>query len=226
MNKDFALKMRKKTIVVCLFLTFCFLLFMISCFRQPTQSMFNTGLILDLNKQQIQTSNNPLPYEPSDALVNVEVERTISFSQGLTYINDYFVVKNNKSNPKDFIQVGLPNALRGQLYYISAVGQDKERIRAQELAYDGSGFYKWNLYLDDPILPNEIFNFTLTMIFGDIINFNIFLGYGTNNMPIYGFYFYRYPSSPYYSESVTGVAVGAADSTPPIRQQTWLLGPI
>ncbi|MHA1379875.1 MAG: hypothetical protein ACTSRG_16015 [Candidatus Helarchaeota archaeon] len=207
--------MRKKIIIVCLFLGICSILLLLNCIRQPSNDFSNFGMLLNNKSQKVESSDTgPFPYEPPDALVNLRVERTVFFRQSLTYVNDYFIVKNNKTNPKDFIQVGLVYGLRNQLYSISANTKSKEVIRVQELPYDGSGFYKWNLYLSTPILPQSTYNFTLTMIFGDVIDFDNFAGYGGSNNPKYNFYFYKYPSSPYYSEYVEGQFANADDFTP------------
>lgn len=207
--------MRKKIIIACLFLGICSMLIVLSCISQKSGGLQNFGMLLNKYSKNIESSDSgPLPYEPPDALINLRVERTVQFSQSLTYVSDYFVVKNNKTNPKDFIQVAVPYIFRNQLYYISASTKSKEFIRVQELPYDGSGYSKWNLYLTSPILPQDIYNFTLSMTFGDVIDFDIFAGYGGSNNPKYNYYFYEYPTSPYYSIYVEGQFVNADDFAP------------
>ncbi len=193
--------MRKKIILICLFLGFFSLLFVASCIKNPYQPLMNFGISSNLDSEDMKTTDEPLPYEPPDALINLEVIRTVYFKQSLVHINDYFVVKNNKTNSKDFIQVGLPYNFRGQLYDISASGENIGKLRIVELPYDGSGFSKWNIYLDDPIKPYEIFNFTVSMICSDVVNFKTPTSFSGSD-PIYSYRFYKYPSSPYTSLSV------------------------
>ncbi|MFX0133378.1 MAG: hypothetical protein ACFFDN_07030 [Candidatus Hodarchaeota archaeon] len=205
--------MRKKFLLTGLFLVFFSLLLIGSCIKQPSQPLLNFGIFSKLKSQDIKTSNEPLPYEPPDGLINLEVVRSVIFRQGLARVSDHFVVKNNKTNSKDFIQVGIINSFRAQLYHISAKGKNEEKIRVKELPDDGSGFSKWNLYLDNPIFPDEIFNFTLSMVFGDIIDFdNPKLPIGKD--PTYYYYFYKYPSSPYYSKSVSVQFINADNNAP------------
>ncbi|MFX1449340.1 MAG: hypothetical protein ACFFCM_00775 [Promethearchaeota archaeon] len=208
--------MRKKILLASLFLVFFSLMLIANCIELPSQPLTNFGIFSDSDSENIKKSNEPLPFEPPDALINLEVKRTIHFQQSLAKVNDYFVVKNNKTTSKDFIQVGHPYNFRSQLYQISARGKTKEKLRVQELPYDGSGFSKYNIYLDNPILPNDIYNFTLSMTFGDIIDFSFPTSYSGAD-PIYNYYFYKYPSSPYISKSVTCQIF--ADNTAPYSIQ-------
>ncbi|NVM01670.1 MAG: hypothetical protein HWN67_05015 [Candidatus Helarchaeota archaeon] len=204
--------MRKKIILTCLFLGFFSLMLIASCIKQPAQPLMNFGISSDLGSENMKASNEPIPFEPPDALINLEVKRSVVFRQSLTHVDDFFAVKNNKTNSKDFIQVGLINTLRTQLHYISAMGKNIGKLRVVELPYDGSGFSKWNLYLDDPIKPDEIFNFTLSMIFLDVVDFDTPISFSGSD-PIYRFSFYKYPSSPYLSKSVSGRFYSADDNS-------------
>ncbi|MHA1382598.1 MAG: hypothetical protein ACTSR3_02450 [Candidatus Helarchaeota archaeon] len=205
--------MRKKIILICVFFSLCSVLLLANCIMTPSQKIPNFGAFLNKNDGATQSSDSgPYPYEPPDALINVYVKRTVKFSQDLTYVYDFFSVKNNKTNPKDYVQVGLKYELRNQLYYISANTESNQFITIQELPYDGSGYSKWNLYLNSPILPQDTFNFTLSMTFGDVIDFSNPTSYDGSN-PIYQFSFYKYPCSPYYTETLKGRFINAIDSS-------------
>ena len=140
-------------------------------------------------------------YEDPNLITNSDVKRDVYVGNyGIVKVVDNFTIKNVGSGLKTYIQIGIPKIIQSydynfgeKLTSIKCFGEGEESLVIEKLPYDGSGIQKWNIYLVDPLYPEETTSYRMEMVFFDLIDYS----YYDSSSGGYLMVFYSVPSSPY-----------------------------
>lgn len=112
-------------------------------------------------------------------------------------MTDRYVFTNTGSDPVSSFLFEVPSAFSLNLAYFQLYDANSEQLSFEKLPYDGSSFIRWRLYLNAPLLSGKNVTITNEMAFSgmttDYPDTSVDGVEGHIN-----FYFYRFPTSPYY----------------------------
>jgi hypothetical protein len=126
------------------------------------------------------------------------VQRTIHIDYNKIFkVTDRYVFTNTGSDPVSSFLFEVPSAFSLNLAYFQLYDANSEQLSFEKLPYDGSSFIRWRLYLNAPLLSGKNVTITNEMAFSgmttDYPDTSVDGVEGHIN-----FYFYRFPTSPYY----------------------------
>ena len=166
--------------------------------------LFAMVFFLSFFTQTVVRADSSIPfYEDPNLISNLNVKRDLYVNNyGVITIIDNFTIKNIGDEAKTYVQMGVPKKVDGitrnydeKLISIEATGEGGEELLVEKLPYDGSGIQKWNIYLSNPLYPEEITYYLVEMIFYNLIDYS---GYTQEG---YRMLFYKFPSSAYNIEN-------------------------
>jgi hypothetical protein len=126
------------------------------------------------------------------------VQRTIHIDYNKIFkVTDRYVFTNTGPDPVSSFLFEVPSAFSLNLAYFQLYDANSEQLSFEKLPYDGSSFIRWRLYLNAPLLSGKNVTITNEMAFSgmttDYPDTSVDGVEGHIN-----FYFYRFPTSPYY----------------------------
>lgn len=155
-------------------------------------------------------SENSVPIiENENAILVIQVNRSVSITQhGLVQVIDTYLVRNLLPLSKSYIQIADLDS-REPFIYAHQASSNGITLAVKEQVPIGDGLIKWNVYLNNPLLPGETVEFTVSTTYGDLIDYS---QYAT-----YFFWLLKYPISPYhiasYETSITTMPTTVASAT-------------
>lgn len=193
--KNFAIqKINKRKVFLLLSLLIFFLIFF------KSNNYFSNIEIENFSQDTIEKSSIT---ENFDGVDMTSVSRAVNIEgTGLITVTDTFNFKNEHDNPISFIAVGVNQTYLDNLIYYAAEGAYKETLDVQFSEELVQSYKMMYIFLDTPLLPEQLTSITLTQIFKDVLNFT---GYYTQSgvVQTVGFNFYIYPVLPYQADIIS-----------------------
>ncbi len=146
----------------------------------------------------IQSCSLPV-IEDENAIQVIQVNRIVSIKiHAVVEVIDQYQVKNLLPISKQYIQIAVPYSDESNIFFIEA-SSNNVPLTMKKQVYSGDGYLKWNVYADSPLLPDQIYDFKVVIIYGNAIDFSL-----TNQ---YVLSLGKHPVSPYtissYSTSIS-----------------------
>lgn len=112
--------------------------------------------------------------EDADKILITNIEREVNFtSYGLVHIGDKLKIKNIDENPVDSFLFGIPKVDGENLIFLEILGDQKNTLLFEKESLITDQFELISVFLEEPILPLEIINVSITQTYKDRLDYSI-----------------------------------------------------
>ena len=140
-----------------------------------------------------------------DIIINYIHRDFIISRNGIITIIDNYTVYNNGLEPVSSLYISIDDDYYSKLKYIEARNKYNDLLNLKKIPNTGIDFEQWILLLDNPLNPKNTLNFTIKMIFIDLISIS------TNKKV--NIQFNKYPISPYFIRKCIETFYSPTDTT-------------
>ena len=154
----------------------------------------------------------PIPAQAQSvpSQLTIRIARTASIGQwGVVHIQDNFTVHNNGTTPALYIDFGIPNTYRSDVFYLSSTDSNGKQLTIDANVNQTSGFYWFRIHFANQLSYNTTYRFSAYSVVDHVISI------AQNGL------LYNYTSAPVLTQDAQQVnstllgSVGSSFAVPP-----------